>query len=252
MTSARPSNADVLERSRQRAEALAARDPEVRAAWPDEAALARLRVAASCRDALAFACEAYADRPCLIGARTLTFAGLWRRLGAVAAGMTRVGVAAGDRVGIYGFGTVEWVIADLACLAAGTVSVPIHAGTAPDDLTEILRTTQLRTIICTGSELPTVAGVRIVTVDDLERDGQGRGVRLGGSVDPDHLRTIVYTSGSGGRPKGAVFPERVWLEYWRDPARGVLPPLPGIRLACLPLGPSRDDGNSCTRWSPAA
>src|SRR3954469_11746946 len=50
-----------------------------------------------------------------------------RSADAAAAGLVALGVKAGDRVAILSENRVEWPLADLACLSAGAVDVPMHA-----------------------------------------------------------------------------------------------------------------------------
>ena len=260
------------EQWRQRARELAEHDAELRASWPAEESLAQLRNAPSCIEALADACQTYADRPCLHGLKDLTFADLWVHIESIAAGLSSERlVAATDRVGICGFGSVDWALVDLACLYLGAVSVPLPTGGVTTDVAGMINDAGVSCLACSATELATVVPllprcptlrtlivtdaaaapdwprhvetlhttIAVRTLDDLEDRGRRADGRTAWDVsarDANRLRTLVYTSGSGGRPKGAMFPERVWLEYWRDPARGGLPPVPGIRLASLPLG----------------
>src|SRR5436853_4530928 len=46
---------------------------------------------------------------------------------ACAAALVHAGVAAGDRVTVFAENRVEWLVADMAILAAGAVHVPLHA-----------------------------------------------------------------------------------------------------------------------------
>jgi fatty acid CoA ligase FadD9 len=257
------------ERTLKRARELAERDAEVRSAWPSDGALAKLRQSSSSLETLAEACRLYGDRRCLRGSRDLTFTELWSSVVSVASGLSAAGMAApGERVGICGFPSLEWVLVDLACLYLGAVSVPLTCGGPATDLAGMVRDASVSCLACAASDLASIAPIlqtcpsvrtlllletntspgweedadplretrRVATLAHVEQVGrQLPAVSEGPASDPDRLRTLVYTSGSGGIPKGAVFPERVWREYWLDPARGGLPALPGIRLASLPL-----------------
>jgi fatty acid CoA ligase FadD9 len=277
----------ALEKSRR----LIERDEEIRRLAPDPSARARiLSEGTSSLRIVTLACELYSERPCLgeratvveDGAvrplpaiRTLTYADLWARVLACASGLRRAGlVAEGAFVGVCGFASIDWVVADLACLYLAAVSVPLPTAATAVELRPIAREARLACIVCSLEQLglvtETLAGapsVASVVVMDL-REGDRAGAeafalgkerlekgcvkvwtlaeveRLGrekGAVPPvenvagDALRTIVYTSGSTGSPKGAMFPEQLWTEVLRAPWPGELPGIPYLGVDYMPL-----------------
>lgn len=151
------------------------RDPDLQRSAPDPEALERLAEGErSSIEALALACSLYADRPALgerafeveEGAivrlprfRTWSYAEVWSRIQIFASGLHHGGLAEpGDRIAISGFASVDWVVADFACLYLAAVSVPLQTGMPPADLQQILREAAPRTIVCSAAQLEAIAG----------------------------------------------------------------------------------------------
>ena len=66
---------------------------------------------------------------------------------AVAAGLAGSGLVAGQRVGICGPNSIEFVITYFAALRAGFVAVPINPGSSPAELTQIVADSGLRVLL---------------------------------------------------------------------------------------------------------
>jgi fatty acid CoA ligase FadD9 len=198
-------------------------DPALRATTASRADLAAVAAGGSAIGVIEAACARFADRPCLgTRARSLTYAEVWRRIRALATGWTRRGlVRPGDHVGILGFASVDWVVADLACLYLGAVSVPLQASLPRADLQHAARAAELRCLVASAEHVGLVPDVPTITMDDLA--GTLHEVEDVGSKDPiapvvpdgDPLVTLLYTSGSTGAPKIVPCRQRRWLEYLR-------------------------------------
>ncbi len=124
----------------------------------------------------------------------------WR----VAAYLRRLGVGAGDRVGIIAKNRLEWVLLDLAALRIKAVSAGLEAGKFAAS-SELIDRFGLRLLF---TDAPPAHGDgnddRIKDIDcllaglgDLPADPDGAAV----SYRPDETTTIKFTSGSTGVPK---------------------------------------------------
>jgi len=154
------------------------------------------------------------------GERT-TYADAHRQVRAVARWLTELGIGQGDRVALATRNLPEWVIAFWAVQAIGAVAVPLNAWwTGPelaygltdsgavalvaDDerverLVSHLGETAVRATALVRSERAVPGGVPwevVVSGDDPPLPAI--------TVDPEDDASIMYTSGTTGRPKGAV------------------------------------------------
>ncbi|WP_181781196.1 AMP-dependent synthetase/ligase [Pseudonocardia pini] len=155
------------------------------------------------------------DRPVLAAPREPGWAEVSARelaglVRAVAAGLRADGVAPGDRVALFGGNTTDWIVLDLAVLAAGAVTVPIYPTASRTQVDHVLADSgAARTfaetvdqVALSGAE-PFAAAVRRLA--ELGAAGQ---VPSTDEIDADDIATIVYTSGTTGNPKGCVLTHR--------------------------------------------
>ena len=174
--------------------------------------------------------ERRGDAPALTGeGLTSSYADLARQVAAFGAGVCRLGLARGARVGIYLEKRLETVVSSFGAAAAGAVFVPMNpllkaeqvAYIATDCNVQVLVTSaerlallggvlkdcrDLRTVVLTGRNVrfDVPAGIELVPWDDLVAAGAGGTHRV---IDTDMV-SILYTSGSTGRPKGVVLSHR--------------------------------------------
>jgi acyl-CoA ligase (AMP-forming) (exosortase A-associated) len=162
---------------------------------------------------------------------TLTYAELWRDLRTVGAGLRRLGLKRGERVGVYLDKRLETVTAVFGCSAASGVFVPINPVLRQKQVAYILDDCSCRMLITTPERLellreqlascpslehvivlgaaPASAGKRyaVTTWEELLRDAPVDALTDQGVVDYD-MGAILYTSGSTGKPKGVVVSHR--------------------------------------------
>ncbi len=182
-------------------------------------------------------------------------------------GLLALGVDAGDCVSIASNTVVEWVLADLAVLSAGGVSngiYPTDAAAQVRYLCEDSRTTilfvedeeQLDKALEVRAQLPLLRRIVVFDTEGLRalRDAAVIGLaalrELGrahahahpGALDarsaacrPDDLAIVVYTSGTTGRPKGAMHSHRGLVYTARGYNRIVAQDESDERMCFLPL-----------------
>ena len=75
----------------------------------------------------------------------------------IASALSQRGITAGARVAILSENRIEWIIADLAIMSIGAISVPLFTTYTQTDITYLLSHSGARAIICSNSELTAFA-----------------------------------------------------------------------------------------------
>jgi fatty-acyl-CoA synthase len=171
------------------------------------------------------------DRDALVdvpSGRRWTYAEFHRDVRALATGLHRYGVRTGDRVGIWGPNTWEWVLVQYATAELGAVLVNINPAYRPNELAYVLRQSGISTVVAhppfrtsdypemlaqVGGECPELRRVLVMgTPDWAELAAAAPDEALladtGAGLDPEDAINIQYTSGTTGFPKGATLSHR--------------------------------------------
>ena len=173
----------------------------------------------------------------------------------VARGLIAAGVEPGARVALMSRTRYEWTLVDYALWSIGAVTVPVYDTSSAEQLAWILADSgAVACVVETAEHAAMLAGVRnglpalgrvwqIDSGDLIRLAEQGRTVddervdARRGAVSERDTATIVYTSGTTGRPKGCVLTHRnIFLDVGN--ATAALPELfnPGaLTVLFLPL-----------------
>jgi len=146
---------------------------------------------------------------------------------AVAAGLRGLGAEPGDRVAVQLGNTPDFPLVYFGTLRAGLVAVPVNTGYTRAELLHCLRDsgaavlvttrTGAETALSVAAELDTLLHVVVADVDtapagattlDALLQTPGDASSYGGD---EELAVVIYTSGTSGRPKGAMLTHRALL-----------------------------------------
>lgn len=177
-----------------------------------------------------------ADKPFLWHKKDRVWTSLsWKEVGgqvaALAKSLRALGLNAGDRVVIVSENRPEWLISDMGIMAAGCVSVPTYTTNTERDHQHILDNSGARAVIVSSSKLARCvmpaasrANVDFMIVIEEYKIAQQSDVRVlawadqvaGGAdmvedvaarasaIGRNDLACLIYTSGTGGAPRGVM------------------------------------------------
>ncbi|MER7959004.1 AMP-dependent synthetase/ligase [Streptomyces sp. NPDC096030] len=146
-----------------------------------------------------------------------------------AKGLIAAGVEPGDRVALLSRTRYEWVLLDFAIWSAGAVTVPVYETSSPEQIQWILgdsgatlaiveSAAHQEAVVSVQANLPALKGIW-----QIDEDAVGHLTGTGADISDELLdqrmstahaddpATIVYTSGTTGRPKGCVLTHRAFF-----------------------------------------
>lgn len=173
----------------------------------------------------------------------------------IGAGLRRLGLQPGDRVGILAPSSIHWFLFDLGAVCAGFVTVPLFDNLSEEHFRHETTDSGLKLILVAdqkqrdlvfrylGDSMPLVSLERLEGIPSVEDLRAGHDEALlrriqeeALALESEALATIIYTSGSTGTPKGVEIPHRalanqVTIIHERFP----LDIEKDVSLTCLPL-----------------
>ncbi|HWU47170.1 MAG TPA: AMP-binding protein, partial [Humibacter sp.] len=168
------------------------------------------------------------------GWREITSAEFLTQVRALAKGLIAAGVQPGDKIGLMCRTRYEWTLIDFATWFAGAILVPVYETSSPSQVQWNLADSGAVSLIVetpdhfarfdeVHPDLPLIRRVWQIDLGDLDK------LVAGGRDVPDEeverrrtlakgedMATLIYTSGSMGRPKGCVLTHSNFVELSRN------------------------------------
>src|SRR5258708_4981449 len=137
------------------------------------------------------------------------------KVSAVAQALQSWQISRGERVAILSENRHEWMVADFPCMSLAAVVVPIYTTLTPEQTAYILSDSGARAIFVSSQKhwekvlsiLQTTDVEKVVVMDEvtdlhaikmsvlMQLPGDPRLETMGRAAQPEHLATIIYTSG---------------------------------------------------------
>jgi fatty-acyl-CoA synthase len=151
--------------------------------------------------------------------QTWTYAELQDRIDRLAAALRADGVCQGDRVGFLGLNQPSFLEALFAVARLGAIFVPLNFRLSGAELTYIINNAGVHTLFADSPHRPVIDAIRgelpcrrYVSADQAAEGWRAaedllaanEPLRTGAKVAEDDTALIMYTSGTTGRPKGAM------------------------------------------------
>jgi long-chain acyl-CoA synthetase len=161
----------------------------------------------------------FGERQCWVfdDGRVLTYRENLRAVASVAHGLrTRFGIGKGDRVAVLGANSLEWVLTFWATTSLGAVTCAMNGWWQPDEIVYGLELTRPKLLIVDEKRYQRIADrpidVPVVVVErdfaDMVWDATIEVALPSDPIDEDDAVAILFTSGTTGRPKGAISTHR--------------------------------------------
>jgi acyl-CoA synthetase (AMP-forming)/AMP-acid ligase II len=205
----------------------------------------------SLREMMLTAAERFGDRPYVVFPdRTLTYEGIVEPAAAVARSLAeKYSVGKGDRVAICAANCVEYAITFWAATALGAITVAMNGWWTGAEMAYALELTTPTVLLGDRRRIERLDGTDVgdlpivVFEDDFKQlEDAGAGAALPETpIDEDDPYLILFTSGTTGRPKGALLSHRANIHFIYSAmlrgAEGIARAMAAGRDPALPTSP---------------
>ena len=164
------------------------------------------------------AADRFGDAEAVVdGPLRFTFVEIVERIRCAAGAFADLGVAKGDRVAIWAPNSAEWIIAAFGLLTAGGVLVPVNTRFKTEEAGDIVGRSGAEAVLVQkgflGQDYTAPAGTPVI---DLKSEFLSSGSPCERTVSGTDIADVIFTSGTTGRPKGAMMNHQQTLRMYEE------------------------------------
>ncbi|WP_076122486.1 FadD3 family acyl-CoA ligase [Mycobacterium sp. IS-836] len=164
------------------------------------------------------AADRFGDAEAIVdGPLRLTFTEVVERIRCAAGAFAELGVDKGDRVAIWAPNSAEWIIAAFGLLTAGGVLVPVNTRFKTEEASDIIGRSGANAVLVQkgflDQDYTAPAGIPVI---DLKSDFLTSGRPFESAVSGTDIADVIFTSGTTGRPKGAMMNHQQTLRMYEE------------------------------------
>ena len=164
------------------------------------------------------AADRFGDAEAVVdGPLRLTFTQVVDRIRCAAGAFADLGVGKGERVAIWAPNSAEWIIAAFGLLTAGGILVPVNTRFKTEEAGDIIFRSGAKAVLVQkgflGQDYTAPAGIPVI---DLKSDFLASGSPFQRAVSGTDISDVIFTSGTTGRPKGAMMNHLQTLRMYEE------------------------------------
>src|SRR5215217_7787524 len=164
------------------------------------------------------AADRFGDAEAVVdGPLRLTFAEIVKRIRCAAGAFAELRIEKGDRVAIWAPNSAEWIVAAFGLMTAGGVLVPVNTRFKAEEAADIIGRSGAKAVLVQKDFLGLdYSAPSCVPVIDLKSEFLSSGSPFSRPVNGDDISDIIFTSGTTGRPKGAMMHHLQTLRMYEE------------------------------------
>jgi acyl-CoA synthetase (AMP-forming)/AMP-acid ligase II len=164
------------------------------------------------------AADRFGDSEAIVdGSLRLNFTEVVHRIRCAAGAFADLGIEKGERVAIWAPNSAEWIAAAFGLLTAGGVLVPVNTRFKTEEAGYIIGRSGAKAVLVQkgflGQDYTAPAGIPVI---DVKSDFLSGGSPFERVVSGTDIADVIFTSGTTGRPKGAMMNHQQTLRMYEE------------------------------------